>query len=720
MDEIEDDSKWKSFQKWWKDATARCSRKCPVPKQLLLFAVIVVFVVVYSVLNRDVLRVSNELLDLQREADTMKSFESKKISLGEERLDMIPLAVSEEKGKDGREDSSLPDQSSAWSGSGGKNEKWSAKKTRLRKEKSSKQATELPVVANSMLNVTIDGALSQILPVQIDDLDSKDGFVMSFSFTYPAFVLSPPFTYEKSPRNTLPAISGFYRELASHKHDDCGSEDICVNPSKYVRLYTDWTAADPVSAADKDYIVYFQKEYTHGRVDVIPNGVMPFKADCSCFSDHAKALQPAAGRLYKAPYSVVFLLVPNGATFYHFMDSVLPKIVQLESFLADPSLRFLIDLSPQHPIVGELVARLGIPQNRIINYRDINHLGDAIQAKRLVLTCNTPPLHPYLFQRAQYLLKLPHIQFPSKYKPCKVIYLSRRRGTLGGGRRVMNESELEKHLRMFAEANHYDYVPFFHGEYRDLASLLELWSQAAVVIGPHGGAFTNMMFAPKGTVVIEFLPNGAVFTGTTFKEHLSVYQEAMVMGHRYFAVMSSFTKRDDITVNIREVMEILKNGVKTIAVSCLYFTRSNKHPNAHEYTPSCPSPPHRVGRTGAPSCTPPHSYRARSSPLYTASCSPGMPPRHPTSAPPKPPSLPARSCSRPTPPSRGTPLATPVALSVASHQSRPQTGRSPSPPSSPRRSGTDARWGCCPPDPRRRAQQSSRVRGSSQHSIHRG
>lgn len=200
-----------------------------------------------------------------------------------------------------------------------------------------------------------------------------------------------------------------------------------------MRLYTDWTTADPVSAADKDYIVYFQKEYTHGRVDVIPNGVMPFKADCSCFSDHAKALQPAAGRLYKAPYSVVFLLVPNGATFYHFMDSVLPKIVQLESFLADPSLRFLIDLSPQHPIVGELVARLGIPQNRIINYRDINHLGDAIQAKRLVLTCNTPPLHPYLFQRAQYLLKLPHIQFPSKYKPCKVIYLSRRRGHAGRG-----------------------------------------------------------------------------------------------------------------------------------------------------------------------------------------------------------------------------------------------------------------------------------------------
>ena len=588
MDEIEDDSKWKSFQKWWKDTTARCSRKCPVPKQLLLFAVIVVFVVVYSVLNHDVLRVSNELLDLQKAADTIKSFESKSISLGEERLDTIPAAMSEEKGQDGNEKVSSSDQSSRWSGSNEQDDNRSPKKTRLRKERTDEQMNGISIVLNSMLNVTIDGALSQILPVRVNDLDSKDSSMMSFSFTYPAFVLSPPFTYDKSPRNTLPAISSFYRELASHKHDDCGNEDICVHPSKYIQLYTDWTASDPVSTVDSDYIVYFQKEYTHGRVDVIPNGVMSFKSDCSCFSDHAKALQPSSARVYKSADTIVFLLVPNGATFYHFMDSVLPKIVQLESFLADPSLRFLIDISPQYSIVEELVARLGIPKNRILNYRTINHLGDAIQAKRLILTCNTPPLHPYLFQRAQYLLKLPHIQFPSKYKPCKLIYLSRRRGTLGNGRRVMNESELEKHLLMFAEANHYDYVRFFHGDYHSLASLLELWSQAAVVIGPHGGAFTNMMFAPKGTVVIEFLPNGAVFTGTTFKEHLSVYQEAMVMGHRYFAVMSSFTKRDDITVNIRDVIEILKNGVKTIAVLTLCSTLSNKHRNAPACTSPCP------------------------------------------------------------------------------------------------------------------------------------
>ena len=96
MEENEENARWKSAQRWWKDVTARCFRKCPVPKQLLLFAFIVVFVVVYSVLNRDVLRVSNELLDLQRQADTIKSFESKKISIGESESDVRPLSLASE------------------------------------------------------------------------------------------------------------------------------------------------------------------------------------------------------------------------------------------------------------------------------------------------------------------------------------------------------------------------------------------------------------------------------------------------------------------------------------------------------------------------------------------------------------------------------------------------------------------------------------------------
>ena len=146
---------------------------------------------------------------------------------------------------------------------------------------------------------------------------------------------------------------------------------------------------------------------------------------------------------------------------------------------------------------------------------------------------------------------------PQKYRSNTIIYLSRRKGSLSGGRRVINEGELEKHLRRFAGNNGYEYVTFFHTDYKKLDDLLELFSRAVAIVGPHGGAFTNMMFAPKGTLVVEFIPNGAIFTGPTFKEHLAPYQQAMVMGHKYYAVMSQFSRRDDITVNIREVLEIM-------------------------------------------------------------------------------------------------------------------------------------------------------------------
>ena len=71
-----------------------------------------------------------------------------------------------------------------------------------------------------------------------------------------------------------------------------------------------------------------------------------------------------------------------------------------------------------------------------------------------------------------------------------------------------------------------------------------------------------------GTTVVEFLPNGVIFTGRTFKEHLAPYQQAMALGHKYYAVMSQFSKRDDIVVNIHEVLDIL-NGIQRQFYVCI-------------------------------------------------------------------------------------------------------------------------------------------------------
>ena len=523
------------------------SRKCKVPKQLLLFFVVVCIVVFYTLVNRDVLAVSDELMDLQSQVDTVKSFRSIKLDLDQPLVAAVPSAAN-----DSISGTRQPSES--------KIEEIVASHNRLRSE-----IKDEPVLEVATSTIQISGTLSQILPERIE---GDSGFATSYLFKYPAFVLPPPFSYETSKRKLLPSISGYYRELSSHKRDECKGEDICVHPSHYVNLYTSYSASDPLSSSDKEYIVFFQDEYLRGRIDVVVRGMLPFNYDCGCFSDHSKALSQSLHRPYKVSGTVVFLLVPNGATIHHFIDSVLPKLVQMEVFLSDPSIRFLVDISSQYPLVEALLQRLGIAGDRLLNYKDIKHLGDGITADRFVMTCNTPPLHPYLWQRAQYLLRLPHLVDPSSHPRNTIIYLSRRKGTIGGGRKVANEQELERKLQQFASEHGYNYVSFFHSDYPDLEELLRLWSSAVAVVGPHGGAFSNILFAPKGCYVIEFLPNGPIFTGPTFKEHLSTYLQAMLLGHRYFAVMSPFTKRDDMTVNEREVLTILQTGLLSFTLFC--------------------------------------------------------------------------------------------------------------------------------------------------------
>ena len=550
MDDDNQNTQWKSIQRTWKDVISRISRTCRIPRQLLLFALIVGGIVFYTLLNNKVLRISDELLDLQGKVDIKESFESR--SIDTHILSASNNATSAQEGMSDHKES-------LWKESAKSEEEENSKKAQrahLRKEKLASRMESFVDVPVGNRSITIDGTLAQILPTSLGDDERDPFFLASYRLKYSAFVIPPPFTVETNHRNTLPIISRFYQELSSHKREDCVDEDICVHPSKYMRLYANWECNDSCKQ-DNDYIVFFQKEYTTGEIDVINDGVLPLSYECTCYSSHKLSLDASSVRPFKAPGTVVFLLVPQGATFYHFMDAVLPKLIQLESFLRDPSLRFLVDLSPQFPIVEQLLDRLGISAHRRIDYRSIKSAYDAIAAQRLVLSCHTPPLHPYLFQRAQYLLRLPHVMEPQKYRSNTIIYLSRRKGSLSGGRRVINEGELEKHLRRFAGNNGYEYVTFFHTDYKKLDDLLELFSRAVAIVGPHGGAFTNMMFAPKGTLVVEFIPNGAIFTGPTFKEHLAPYQQAMVMGHKYYAVMSQFSRRDDITVNIREVLEIM-------------------------------------------------------------------------------------------------------------------------------------------------------------------
>ena len=85
-------------------------------------------------------------------------------------------------------------------------------------------------------------------------------------------------------------------------------------------------------------------------------------------------------------------------------------------------------------------------------------------------------------------------------QPTRKLYVSRQHAS---GRRVLNEAELLPLLQ--AEGFEILYL-----EKLSFVEQIQHFSEAAVIMGPHGAGLTNLLFAAKQTQIIELLPNDAI------------------------------------------------------------------------------------------------------------------------------------------------------------------------------------------------------------------
>lgn len=100
------------------------------------------------------------------------------------------------------------------------------------------------------------------------------------------------------------------------------------------------------------------------------------------------------------------------------------------------------------------------------------------------------------------------------------IYLRRAKA---GFRQVANESELVPILKSFKfEIQETQGMP--------LADQLKLFSNAECVVSVHGAGLTNLLFAPSGTRVVEFMSPHPAYTNTCY------YSLCSALGHRYAVI----------------------------------------------------------------------------------------------------------------------------------------------------------------------------------------
>ena len=297
-------------------------------------------------------------------------------------------------------------------------------------------------------------------------------------------------------------------------------------------------------SANNDIVGVPASEKLTGQIYIIRNGSFGLPYDCGYRSNISDILQYRAVSVFRKYRSVMPLIVPDGGTFQHFLDGVLPKIIQALDYIKNPQVKLVLTPIRDH-IIFEMLAKLNISKNRISFYTG------SFSADYLVLTCITPPLHPVLWQTTRYLLGASEILMVPENET-KIVIVTRD-GCRNCDRNLLNINALV--LELQAKYT-YERVNIFRGPY-DLNSTLELFSKTKVVIGTHGGGLYNVNFCPKGTVVIEIMPTYSDGKTVAAADTI-IWTQSVLLGHKYWRLPTApVNYLGDVVVNITLVKNIL-------------------------------------------------------------------------------------------------------------------------------------------------------------------
>ncbi|MBD2483561.1 glycosyltransferase 61 family protein [Planktothrix sp. FACHB-1365] len=193
--------------------------------------------------------------------------------------------------------------------------------------------------------------------------------------------------------------------------------------------------------------------------------------------------------------TVAVLAGLSNSVYFHWMLDVLPRIeLLIKSNINWDNIDYFIVDNRCH-FQQETLELLGIPENQQINIHNLHH----VQATELIVP-SFPGCVAWMpkwtcdFLKQQFLIP----DLISNSPNFKRIYISRNSAK---SRRVLNEDELLTILKPFG-------VESVQLESMSVVEQAALFSQAELIIAPHGSGLTNLVFCQPGTKVIElFSPN---------------------------------------------------------------------------------------------------------------------------------------------------------------------------------------------------------------------
>ena len=185
-------------------------------------------------------------------------------------------------------------------------------------------------------------------------------------------------------------------------------------------------------------------------------------------------------------------------TFVHFTFDTLPRINLAYDFICqDPEIKILI---PDQVFFARAIEELGIDPGRVVRQK-----ADTVYSADIVYYP-----HFYNYGKPQKMGLIPRSSLEKVRRKLAgrhisnlqnlIVYLKRKKGST---RCVINEEEIIDGIKRRLKAQLT--LKVFEPK-NDWIQDREVFKCARVVIGPHGGAFSNLIFCKENTDVIEFLP----------------------------------------------------------------------------------------------------------------------------------------------------------------------------------------------------------------------
>lgn len=399
------------------------------------------------------------------------------------------------------------------------------------------KAIALPIIKKIADNILLSNnefeeLISHPLPYSEENFGVESGIVKTWNFRYPIYTIIPPLPINKELSSEIVSRSTFYKNEIAENAELCNEpnlKEVCENPSVLASYYYKNDCSSDKCGSKETYILKARNEYKTGRVEYVKNGIIKIKQfDCGFRADYKHFEMKNNDYVYYVPSTVIYLQVPQSFSFQHFCDGLLPKLVQIESLLGRDDVKYFMEFRNYHKIVPYLLRKIGIKGEQILSYTSISRHFQYIKADELIIPCNTPPLHPVLWRRMQYILKVPAL---TNNNPRKLILYLERGGKLKK-RLVVNNDDVKRAIENYFKNTEYEFRVFNSSTFEND---FDLFGRAFALIGPHGGAFQNMLYLKSGSIIMEFQLNSYAHLAQPVR--FIFHRQAVLLGHKYYTFL---------------------------------------------------------------------------------------------------------------------------------------------------------------------------------------